>query len=111
MKLGDAAMLVMKKQLDTNADIDAKKYVCKVIKYDTKQAALYVNLEKDNLEDISLDAIYECDVKQEEEFVVCEGRVGERYFNKYGKVIKIEIKNGFYKINVKSVENKVQNAI
>lgn len=104
MKMGDAVVLVMKKQLVSGMELDEKKYLCHVCEYDTKKERIYLVLENDILPSISLDAVYECNVKTKEGVIVCNGRVIERYCTQSGKVITFQIKNGFYKISVKSVD-------
>lgn len=104
MKEGNAAVLVMKKVLGTGKEIDKRKFLCEVLRYDSKQETIYLVMKKDVLPAISLDAIYECNIKEEENLIACTGRVQERYYNEHGKILKLKIKNGFYKINVKSVD-------
>ena len=104
MKKGDAVVLIMKKMLFAGENLDEKKYACKVFQYDTKREVIFLELENDDLPAISLDAIYECNIKEDNHLTVCTGRIGERYHNQHGKIIKLEINNGFYKINLKSVD-------
>ena len=104
MVMGDAAVLIMKKQLVSGLELDEKKYLCQVFKYDMKKERIYLVLENDILPSISLDAIYECNVKTKEGVLACTGRVAERHCAQQGKVIVFQIKNGFYKISVKSVD-------
>ena len=49
------------------------------------------------MEDISLDAVYECSIQNENEIFTCQGFIKERYISKLGKVIVFQIQNGFYK--------------
>ena len=104
MKLGNNAVLIMKKPLCANTVLDEKAYLCKVLRHDVKQDCIYLVLENDLLPVISLDAIYEYRIQEDENVVVCTGRVKERFYNEFGKNIKFEIENGFYKISVKSVD-------
>ena len=104
MKTGDAVVLIMKKMLSTGKGLDEKKYACKVVQYDAKREAIFLSLENDELPAISLDAVYECNIKEAQEVIACTGRIGERYCNQHGKILKLEINNGFYKINLKSVD-------
>ena len=104
MKKGDAVILVMKKCLLANRELGDKMYACRVVQYDVKREVLYLALENDTLSAISLDAIYECNIKEEKDVVSCTGRIRERYENQHGKIIKLEIKSGFYKISVNSVD-------
>jgi len=52
---------------------------------------------KTELSVFSLDALYECKIQSEDEILVCQGYVKERYVSKLGKVIVFRIQNGFYK--------------
>lgn len=104
MKTDAVATLTMKKNLCAGREIDEKEYMCRVLKYDAKHEKLYLVLENAFLPELSLDAIYECNMRQEESVIMCTGRIRERYQNDHGKILKLEIKNGFYKINVKSVD-------
>lgn len=104
MKQGDYAELTMKKVLCIDSIHDQKIYFCKILRYDVKQECIYLVLENDILTNISLDAIYDCMIQTSEDKTKCSGRVKERYNDEYGQVLKFEIENGFYKINVKSVD-------
>ena len=84
MKMGDAAVLVMKKQLVSGMELDEKKYLCQVSEYDTKKERIYLVLENDVLPSISLDAVYECNVKTNDGVIACTGRVKERYCGRPG---------------------------
>jgi len=104
MKQGNHAELVMNKVLRAGQELNESKYFCKVLRYDVKQECIYLVLEEDSLEKISLDIIYECTVYTAEHKIVSTGRIKERYNDENGHVLKFEIENGFYKINVKSVD-------
>ena len=94
----------MKKVLNANGVVDEKSYDCTVFGYDAKQECIYLVLESDKLPTISLDAIYECRIDEGESLALCTGRVKERYENLWGKTLRFQIENGFYKINLKSVD-------
>lgn len=104
MKTGDKATLSMKKTLSPSVVLDEKLYLCVVLRYEPKQQCIYLVLENDLLPAISLDAIYECKIWQQDEELICTGRIKERYYNTYGKILEFEIENGFYKISLKSVD-------
>lgn len=104
MKMGSDARIMMKRPLSPRVTLDKTMYSCTVLRYDSKAECIYMNLRGDELTKITLDAIYECCVNQAGEGIGCSGRIKERYHNKYGKIIKFEIENGFYKINIKSVD-------
>lgn len=112
MKQGSSVELIMKKILRVGTMLDQKTYLCKILMYDIKQECIYLILENGSLPEISLDAIYECMIEQTEEMdlqeqphkMVCTGRVRDRYYDEHGQILKFEIENGFYKINIKSVD-------
>ena len=104
MKTGDKATLFMKKALLANAGMDEKKYICEVLRYEANRECIYLVLENDLLPAISLDAVYECRIHEQEKDIACTGRIRERYYNAEGKILEFEIENGLYKINLKSVD-------
>lgn len=105
MRSGNKAELNMRKPLCKGVDMDQKTYLCSILRYDLAKECIYLVLENDSLKEISLDAIYECMIKEtEKETIMCTGRVIERFHEEKGKIIKFKIENGFYKINVKSVD-------
>ena len=104
MKRGTDAKIKMKKNLCKDVAMDQKVYFCKVLSYDAKQECIYLVLENDELTALSLDGIYECRIHEAERDVFCTGRIRERYHSEAGKILKFEIENGFYKINLKSVD-------
>lgn len=104
MKTGDKAVLTMKKVLLANTKLDEKNYLCQVLRYEPKRECIYLVLENDLLPAISLDAVYECRIQDGEEVRICTGRIKERFYNEYGKIVQLEIENGFYKISLKSVD-------
>lgn len=90
-------MLTMKKTLLQTAAIDERAYPCSVLRYDAKQECLYLALEEDPLSSVSLDAVYECHIQEEQRGISCTGRIRERFCHEAGKVLKLELENGFYK--------------
>ena len=104
MKRGTDAKIKMKKNLCKDVAMDQKVYFCKVLSYDAKQECIYLVLENDEVTALSLDAVYECSIMEPEQGICCTGRVKDRYHNAFGKILKFEIENGFYKINLKSVD-------
>lgn len=107
MKYGDKAKLCMKKSILMDGKIDSKLLVCSILQYEPKEECIYLVLENDLLQNISLDSIYECEIEVQNELVSCTGTVKERFYNEYGKILRFQIKNGFYKINVKSVDKQM----
>ena len=112
MKQGSCVELTVKKILRAGTTLDQKTYLCSILMYDTRQECIYLVLENGSLPEISLDVIYECVIDQTKEKnsqdqshkLVCTGRVRERYYDEHGQILKLQIENGFYKINIKSVD-------
>lgn len=107
MRKGDLAELRVKKVLISGNVPEELMHICKVLYLNEKEECLYLLLEESNLEELSLDSIYECNIKSKEMITKCTGRIKERYICSEGKVIKIQIENGFYKINIKSVDKQI----
>ena len=106
MKYGDKVKLYMKKSILVDEEKNEKIFDCNVLRYESKEESIYLMLENDELQNISLDAIYECELESQSEYVSCEGTVKERFYNEHGKILKLQIQNGFYKINVKLVDKQ-----
>lgn len=100
MKKGEYATIKMQKTLCIETVLDETKYPCEVLQYDKQTEVLYLAVVGGILTNISLDAFYEC-VVEGEESVRCTGKVQERYCEGTNAVVKFQIKNGFYKINIK----------
>ncbi|MBQ8803424.1 MAG: hypothetical protein IJZ53_07325 [Tyzzerella sp.] len=107
MKKGDYAELKMKKVLHVSGVMDGSVHACHVLRYDENRECLYFSLQSGELSDLSLDAIYECKIRSSEAQTNCSGRIKERYCGAEGKTIKFQIENGFYKINLKSVDKQI----
>ena len=105
MKKGDRASLYMKKHLLAGGKTDKTIYRGSVLKYDEQNELLYLVLDSGKLTQISLDAIYECEIENESKQIKCSGRVKERYFGGV-KILKLHVENGFYKINIKYVDKQ-----
>lgn len=101
MRKGDNATLKMRKILCVQGSMDERVHLATVLQYDEKKEYIYFLLKEGKLTDLILDAIYECQIQTEKEHLNCTGRIKERYCGKEGKIFKIEIENGFYKINLK----------
>jgi len=106
MKKGDIACIRMKKTIIAKSDLKEQEFPGNISKYDDNKECIYFLLQSGQLEDLSLDAIYECKIKKDNEVVSCTGRIRERYCGEEGKMLKIQIENGFYKINIKCVDKQ-----
>ena len=107
MKKGDNAEITMQKTLCTGKVPDRAIYSCELLKYDETCEYIYFLLKSGELTDLSLDAIYECEIHSETESLNCTGKIRERYNSKEGKTLKIRIENGFYKINRNGVDKQM----
>lgn len=106
MKKGDLAKLTVRKTLCKGDIKENGTHICSVLQYDGKQECIFLQLEKPlSLERVSLDTIYLCEIESEGGTEACTGRVKERYHDARGNVLRFEIENGFYKINIKSLTN------
>ena len=99
MRIGNDVELQMKKPLKKGLQADDTVYACKLLAYDAKEERACLLLCNAKLTDITLDAIYECAVRDTEETRRFRGRVKERYNNPYGAVLEIKIENGFWLTN------------
>ncbi len=100
------ATLVMKKRLQAGKKLDKNTYICSVHSYSEKTESLCLLLEAGELTDLSLDAIYECNISERQYTIRAMGRIRERYRNECGKILELRIENGFYKNRIKSVDKR-----
>ena len=91
------AVLKMHRMILQNSFWDKTVFQCSVIAYRPEEECLYLLSEEAELTAYSLDGIYECMITDQDNQIVCSGMVKERYWNKLGKVLKIQIQRGFYK--------------
>lgn len=99
--------LRMQKPLKISQEHNKKEYPCSLVSYDEKEETLCLRLLEGELSEISLDALYECEITEQEGILLAIGRVQERYRSRLGAMLKIYIENGFYKNNIKLVD-KIQ---
>jgi len=96
MKKGDRARFTVKKCLRKGYEKEYGDFWVSVWKYDAKEECIYFILEDEELINVSLDIIYGCEIFSGDKKISCTGRVKERYYNEYGKIVKFEIENGFF---------------
>jgi uncharacterized protein YrrD len=89
--------LKMNRSILKNGEFD--EGICEgiVIRYNPEEECIYLLSENRELPEYSLDAVYECRIQTETQELACLGMIKERYSNKFGKIIKYKIQNGFYK--------------
>ncbi len=107
MRRGDYAELKVKKVLRTNELLTDKVHIGEVLHTNDKEEIICVLLKEGDLEELSLDCIYLCKVKSGEYEESCTVRVKERFVGNEGKIVRLKIENGFYKINLKSVDKQI----
>ena len=107
MKKGDYVELKAKKALRMGDSLNENKYVGKVLCYLENEESIYISLEECELEELSLDCIYECRIKTKDSYMDCTGRIKDRYIGEEGKTLRFWIENGFYKISIKSVDKQI----
>ena len=95
MKQGDRVQLTVKKYLKKEYTREYGACTGRVLNYNAKEECIYFLLENEELTNVSLDIIYQCDITSTEKLLSCTGRVKERYYHESGKVLKFEIENGF----------------
>lgn len=105
MYQGCYAKLEMERPLLLQEEKNTAVLNCEVLKYDEWEECIYLIVQQD-LEELSLDAIYACRVCLKQEQLVCRGRIQERYKNEHGNIAVLQIENGFYKINIKCVDKQ-----
>ena len=87
---GDKAVLTMVQYLKEDKEKDENIYEATVIEYQKEMEQVHLILRSGSLSDISLDAVYECRI-----------RIKERYENRAGMILVLQVTNGFYEINLK----------
>ncbi len=97
---GNTVKLRMTKMILDRGRYDEAVHACKVIMYKKEEERIYLLTGKTELTEFSLDANYECTIPESGREIRCGGFIRERYWNKLGKVIVFQIKNGFYKNTV-----------
>lgn len=91
------AAIRMERMVLKEGYFDEKVHDCRIITYNPEEECIYLLAEDSELPAFSLDGIYECRIETKEGTIGCKGNITERYWNKLGKVMKYQIKNGFYK--------------
>lgn len=96
---GNKAWLSMEKILLTGGSIDQTVLKCIIIACDDAEEQFIMELEGEELLNVSLDAIYKCTIETEGRCIYCDGMVKERYRSEKGNLLVYQIENGFYQEN------------
>lgn len=107
MRRGDTAELKIKKVLLSGCVPDDFVHICRVLSFSEEEESLYLLLDGSELEELSLDNIYECKIKSQDAITKCTGRIKERYIGFEGKKIRFQVENGFSKISIKLVDKQI----
>ena len=101
MYSGDKALIKMVQNLKEGLELDERVIKCTVIEYQKETEQVHMMVETGELKEVSLDAIYECRIQTLQGESICTGMIKERYENRAGMIIVLQITNGFYEINIK----------
>ena len=93
---GNVVELKMEKVLLEHAEMDMKRYRADAIRYDDSNESVYLKLVEGDLTDLSLDAVYECQLFMEEGTVLWSGIITQRYCSLAGKEFYMRIISGFF---------------
>lgn len=94
---GCSVELWMKQMILEEGEYEERMHYCKVLGYDEKMERIQLLLRGEEVDVISLDAIYGCKIMDGEKSAECEGMVLERYKDGLGNRLVFQIENGFYK--------------
>lgn len=98
---GEKSTIIMVKSLKEGIEIDKNLYKCTVIEYQKESEQVHLLMETGEMRNISLDALYECRIDTMKGEVYCVGKIKERYGNHAGKILVLQVLNGFYEKNMK----------
>ena len=96
----------MKKVLLAGKVLEQKVFQCNILRYNAEQERVYLVLEKDELTNMFFGWNLCVRIETGKMWLVGEGRIVERYYNEAGKILELQIENGFYKNNIKSVDKQ-----
>ena len=82
MQKGAKILLKMMKNLCMGKDVDNECHVGKVLFFDAQKERIFFKIETSDLEDISLDGLYQCEIHTELESYSCTGTIEERSISK-----------------------------
>lgn len=106
MKKGQNARLIVKTALKAGISKQDLAYDCTVWSYNPDTERMRLLLTCDEMENVLLDYLYECEIYEEDTKQYCEGIIKERYHCEYGNMIEYQVRNGFYKNTIKLVDKQ-----
>lgn len=89
--------LWMEQMILEEGEFEERVHYCKVIRYDQDKEHIQLLLRGEEVDVISLDAIYGCKIMDGEKSAECKGMILERYLEARGNMLVFQIENGFYK--------------
>ena len=101
MYTGKSASLKMSKPLIENLELDNNIFQCEIMQYDESGEKLLLRLKNNQIERLSLSAIYDCQISLIDKELLCKGIIKERYSDASGSIVSFAIETGIYEINVK----------
>lgn len=101
IQIGCPVEIKMVKMMLEGEKINSQGYFAEILEYKPLTERIYLVLREGHLEDISLDAVYECSIEEEREPKLCYGVIIERFKDKRGDIVVFQLENGYYKKNLK----------
>ena len=98
---GNKAAITMIQNLKDGIELDKRVYSCTVIEFQKEKEQVHILMSSGELPEISLDGIYECKISTLTGEATCTGKIRERYENRAGMILCLQIINGFYETNIK----------
>lgn len=89
--------LWMEQMILEDGEYEERVHYCKVITYDEGKECIELLLRGEEVDIISLDAVYGCKIMDGDKSAECKGIIRERYLDKLGNMLIFQIENGFYK--------------
>lgn len=94
---GCSVEIWMEQMILEEGETETRTHYGRVIGYDEAKECMQLMLRGEEVDVISLDAIYGCRIMDGEKSAECRGRILERYMEKRGNILIFQIENGFYK--------------
>lgn len=94
---GCSVELQMKQMILEEGVMEDRVHYGKVLSVDKDRETLKMLLRGEEVDVISLDAVYNCKLTDGENVEDCDGMVLERYLGEEGNILIFQIENGFYK--------------
>ena len=93
-----AAVLQMKKVFLKDEKYNRKKYMTRIKNYDPQQEEMTLYTSRGDVDEFSLDAVYECIFEVKEGRFGSEGVIRKRFRSQEKDQVVFRIQNGFYKV-------------